>query len=124
VTDRPSVAGPAAAPGRRRLVALVALAVVAVAIVIGAATVLGGPGRRVETGVVVAVQATSLSAVQGFSIQTRDGRTVDFRIERLENAATFAPSHLAEHKVTLAPILVTYVTKDGANVAVRIEDAP
>ena len=98
------------------------MAVVLLAIVV--ANVLGGPGRRVETGVVVAVQATSLTAVQGFSIRTQDGRTVDFRVGSLENATQFVPSHLAEHKATLVPIRVTYVEESGGPVAVRLEDAP
>ena len=89
-----------------------------------AATVLGGPGRHVETGIVVAVEASSLSDVRGFSIRTADGRTVDFRMGPIENATQFAPGHLAEHKVTLVPVRVTYVDEAGGPVAVRLEDAP
>ena len=109
---------------RRRLVALLAVVVGVVVVAVVAATALGGPGRRVETGVVVAVEATSLSSVQAFSIRTQDGRTVEFRVGTIENAAQFAPSHLAEHKVTLIPIRVTYVDGGGGPVAVRLEDAP
>ena len=124
VTDPTPASAPAPArPGGRRLIGLGAIAIAVVALVVGA-VVLGGPGRQVETGIVVSVEATSLSAVQGFSIQTRDGRTVDFRIERLENATTFPPGHLAEHKVSLTPVRVTYVDRDGSHIAVMIEDAP
>jgi hypothetical protein len=115
------VAAPAA--NRRRLVVVLVVAVVVVAAVFAAATVLGGPGRKVETGIVVAVEASSLGNVQGFSIRTADGRTVDFRMGKLENATAFAPGHLAEHKVSLAPIRVTYVDESGGPVAVRLEDA-
>ena len=111
-------------PGRGRLAVLVAAAVAAVLVAIVAVNVLGGPGRRVETGVVVAVQATSLTDVHGFSIRTQDGRTVDFRVGNLENAVQFPPGHLAEHKVSLVPIRVTYVQEATGPVAVRIEDAP
>ena len=111
------------APRSRRLVVLGAVAFAAVAIAIGAATITGGPSRQVDTGIVVAVQATSLSAVQGFSIRTSDGQTVEFRIGALENASAFAPGHLAEHKVSLVPVRVTWVERDGSRVAVRIEDA-
>jgi hypothetical protein len=100
----------------------VAVAVVAVAI--AAATIFGGPGRQVETGIVVSVQATGITAVQGFSIRTIDGRTVDFRIEAIENAASFPPGHLSEHKVSLVPVQVTFIDRDGSHLAVRIEDAP
>ncbi len=112
------------AAGPRRLIALGLVVVVVVAVAIGAALVIGGPGRQVETGIVVSVEATSLSAVRGFSIRTVDGRTVDFRIVSIENAATFPPGHLAEHKVSLVPVRVTYIDRNGAHEAVRIEDAP
>ena len=120
-TSAPTTASPA--PGRRRLVVLGAVVIAVVAVAIGAATILGGPGRKIDTGIVVAVQATSLSAVQGFSIRTTDGQTVDFRIGALENASVFPPGHLAEHKVSLVPVQVTWVERDGSRVAVRIEDA-
>ena len=110
--------------GSRRLLVLGLIVVAVVAVAIGATTVLGGPGRQVETGIVVSVEATSLSAVQGFSIRTTDGRTVDFKIVAIENAATFPPGHLAEHKVSLVPVRVTYVDRNGSHEAVRIEDAP
>jgi hypothetical protein len=110
--------------GSRRLLILGLIVVAVVAVAIGATTVLGGPGRQVETGIVVSVEATSLSAVQGFSIRTTDGRTVDFKIVAIENAATFPPGHLAEHKVSLVPVRVTYVDRNGSHEAVRIEDAP
>jgi hypothetical protein len=127
VTDGPPGASPrggAAGANPRRLALVIAIAAVAVILTVAASTILGGLGRQVETGIVVAVQATSLSSVQGFSIRTADGRTVDFRITSLENAATFPPGHLSEHKVSLVPIRVTYVADDGTPRAVRIEDAP
>lgn len=110
--------------GPSRLAILVAAVVAVVILAVAATTILGGPGRQVETGIVVAVQATSLSDVQGFSIRTADGRTVDFRVGTIENATTFAPGHLAEHKVTLVPIRVTFVDEAGSHVALRLEDAP
>lgn len=119
LSDAASVLSP-----RRRLAILLGAVVAIVFLAVVAATVLGGPGRRVDTGVVVAVQATGLSSVQGFSIRTADGRTVDFRVGSIENATAFPPVHLAEHKVSLIPIRVTYVDQDGGHVAVRLEDAP
>jgi hypothetical protein len=111
-------------PGPGRLLVLGVVVVAVVVLAIAASTVLGGRGRQVETGIVVAVEATSLSSVQGFSIRTTDGRTVDFRIVSLENASTFPPGHLAEHKVSLVPVRVTFVDLGGGHEAVRIEDAP
>jgi hypothetical protein len=114
----------AGAADARRLVIPAAIAVIAVVAAVVAANLLGGPGRRVETGVVVAVEATSLTSVQGFSIRTTDGRTMDFRVGKLENGAVFPPGHLAEHRVSLVPIRVTYIDEGGRPVAIRIEDAP
>jgi hypothetical protein len=110
--------------GARRVGLLAAIVVVAVVFAVVATIVLGGPERRVETGIVVSVQATGLTLVQGFSIRTADGRTVDFRVGRLENGAAFPPGHLAEHKVSVVPVRVTYVDQDGGHVAIRLEDAP
>jgi hypothetical protein len=124
VTDgptRPSHGGPT---GGRRLAILLGTVVAVVALTAVAATILGGPGRRVETGIVVAVEATSLTSVQGFSIRTSDGRTVDFRLGALEDASAFPPGHLAEHRVSLVPIQVTYIDRDGSHVAVTLVDAP
>jgi hypothetical protein len=117
---------PAAAPANhRRLVVLLIVAAAVLILAVTAALILGGPGRKVETGIVVAVQATSLSNVQGFSIRTTDGRTVDFRMGTIEDATQFPPGHLAEHKVSLVPVRVTYVDgTDSDRVAVRLEDAP
>jgi hypothetical protein len=108
----------------RRLAIPAAIAAIAVVVAVVVANLVGGPGRRVETGIVVDVQATGLTSVQGFSIRTADARTVDFRVGSLENGATFPPGHLAEHRVSLVPIRVTYVDEGGAHVAVRLEDAP
>jgi hypothetical protein len=110
--------------GPRRLLVLLAVTAGVVLLALVGATVLGGPGRQVETGIVVAVEASSLSNVQGFSIRTTDGRTVDFRMGTIENATQFPPGHLAEHKVSLVPVRVTYVDEAGGPVAVRLEDAP
>ena len=124
MTDAPGRPSPGGLSGPRRLAILIAAVVAVTAVVIVATTILGGPGRRVETGIVVAVEATSLTSVQGFSIRTADGRTVDFRVGALENASAFPPGHLAAHRVSLVPIQVTYVDRDGAHVAVALVDAP
>ena len=125
MTAESTSGGPATRRGSATRLAILGAAVVAVVLLaIAATTILGRPGRQVATGVVVAVQATSLSNVQSFTIRTSDGATVDFRVGAVENATSFAPSHLAEHKATLVPVRVTWLDEGGARVAVRIEDAP
>lgn len=126
MTEGGSAVGPAPrlASGRARIILLIAAVAAVVGVSFGAATILGGPGRQVETGIVVDVQATSLTNVEGFSIRTADGRIVAFRIAGLENAATFPPGHLAEHKVSLTTVRVTFIADGSVNRAVRVEDAP
>jgi hypothetical protein len=82
------------------------------------------PPRQTETGVVIAVDSTSLTKVNGFTLRTPDGRSVVFKLGQLENASQFAPGHLNEHVATAVPVLVTYQNRDGARVVVRLEDAP
>ena len=74
-------------------------------------------------GVIVGVQATSLTDVQGFTLRTTDGDSVQFAIGDLENGSQFPPGHLVEHQSTAQPIRVWYRTEDGVKVAIRLEDA-
>ena len=109
-------------PGRR-LILLALVAGLAVAAAGVAAALLGGSGRQVATGVVVTVEATSLTDLQAFSIRTTEGATIAFRVERLENPTEFPPAHLNEHRATAQPIRVTYRDDPAGPVALRIEDA-
>jgi hypothetical protein len=98
---------------------LIALAAVAVVLV----ATLGRASAQTETGLVVSVDASSLTDVRGFSIRTSDGRTVVFRIGVLENGAAFPPGHLLEHQATGVKVVVTYREDNGELVAIRLEDA-
>jgi hypothetical protein len=99
----------------------IVIALVAVAAIL--VTIVSQPPRKTETGVVVAVDAASLTDVRGFTIRTPDGRTVVFRVGQLENGAQFPPGHLGEHMATAVPIVVTYQDVNGERLAVRLEDA-
>jgi hypothetical protein len=109
--------------GRKAIVAA-GLVVGVVAIAAVTVTSLGRPAARMEVGVVVAVDAVSLTTVRGFTIRTVDGRTKEFKVGQLENGAQFPPGHLAEHKATAVPIVVTYRDENGEHIAIRLEDAP
>lgn len=74
-------------------------------------------------GVVVAVDAASLTDVRGFTLRTSVGASFDFRLAALENATSFSPSHLKEHQATSEPIRVWFRIDSGDRVAYRIEDA-
>jgi hypothetical protein len=85
-----------------------------------------GPGadRQIATGVVVDVDATGLDRVDSFTIRTSEGAVRSFGVGALD-PGSFPPGHLTEHAATAQPIVVTYVVADdGAEVAVKLEDAP
>lgn len=75
-------------------------------------------------GVVIAVDAASLTDVRGFTLRTSGGFSFEFELGVLENATEFSPSHLKEHQATSAPISVWFSVEGGARVAYRIEDVP
>lgn len=111
----------------RRLfvVALVAI----LALTGGAALILGGGSagpdgslpREDAIGVIVAVDAQGLTTVTGFTLRAEGGTLLDFGLA-LDDPTAFPPAHLAEHQATAAPVVVTYVVRDGRNIAVAIED--
>lgn len=105
----------------RRALPLVA-AVAAVAVV--AAVLLTRTAvDQVETGVVLAVDSQGLTDVRGFTLRTTDGRTLEFRVGRLENAVEFPPAHLGVHLADGFPIRVTFEMSGTERVAIRLEDA-
>jgi hypothetical protein len=100
----------------------VVVALAALALIVSSS--FGRPASRTEVGVVIAVEAVSLTDVRAFTIRTADGRTIVFRVGVLENGAEFPPGHLGEHQATAAPIRVTYRDDGGEHVAIRLEDSP
>jgi hypothetical protein len=97
-----------------------------------AAVIVGGcaPGASATpvlsspiVGVVIAVDAASLTDVRGFTVRTTDGTSVDFKLGVLENATSFSPSHLKEHQATSEPVRVLFRVEGDQRVAYRIEDA-
>ena len=108
----------------RRIGVGAGLLIAAVALLIVTASIVGQAPRQTETGLVVAVDASGLTDVRGFTIRTSDGRTVVFKLGVLENGAQFPPGHLLEHAATGVKVVVTY-RQDGADrVAIRLDDAP
>lgn len=116
----------------RNLFALVL--VVVLAVTGGAALVLSetampvpDPGEADDgsavIGVVVGVDARSLTDVRAFKLRLRDGRVLDFQLGELENADEFPPGHLAEHQATAEQVRVVYRLEGDVRYAVRLEDA-
>ncbi|MES2210211.1 MAG: hypothetical protein V4515_08505 [Chloroflexota bacterium] len=104
---------------RRLPILLAALALAAIV-----ATVALSPRTLTATGVVVAVEAASLTDVRGFTLRIAGGRTIAFSLAALQNGVAFPPGHLAEHIGSGTPIVVTYREENGAASAIRLEDAP
>jgi hypothetical protein len=108
-----------------------ALAIVAILVLTGgAALVLGGPGpdeppgAESVVGVIVEVQATSLSDVCCFKLRTTDGDVLDFELAPGAMGPLFPPGHLVEHQATAQPVRVWYRGGVDSWLAYRVEDAP
>ena len=97
----------------------------------GAATASPAPGpsdavlplQDPVEGVVIHVDSTGLDSVTGFTLRAIDGKTYDFVIGRLRNAAQFPPGHLVEHAANSEPILVTFEALGPRIFATRLDDA-
>lgn len=98
----------------------------------GAALILGGtpptdpgapPGTSATVGVIVGVQAESLTHVRSIQLRTTAGEVLEFDLSALENGDVFPPSHLAEHQVTSEPVRVWYRDEGGTRFAIRVDDA-
>jgi hypothetical protein len=108
------------------LIVVIALTGGAALLLSGAGPLAPGPPADAPTadGVVVAVDARSLTDVRSFALRTDDGRVLLFGLAELSNGTQFPPGHLAEHQATSTPIRVWY-RDDGRNLeALYLEDAP
>ncbi len=77
------------------------------------------------TGIVTNVDSSGggLGGVRGFTLRDGAGKTWTFALGQLENASSFPPGHLGEHRITAEPVRVWYRVENGQDVAYRIEDA-
>jgi hypothetical protein len=100
------------------------------ALLLGAALLVGlgtvaacEPTLHQDTGLVVDIQQSSLTAIEGFRLRTTDGRVVEFATLTTRFDAAFPVQHLGEHLALAQPITVTYKVVDGRNEVVRLADA-
>jgi hypothetical protein len=82
-----------------------------------------GPPESPIEGVVLEVNASSLSEVSTFTLRADDGRSWEFEVGPLENATEFPPAHLHEHQASSTPVRVFFRSEPSRLVAYRIEDA-
>jgi hypothetical protein len=117
---------------RRTRNAFAIILVMVIALTGGAAILLGGgapatpsPPADAPTvdGVVIAVDAASLTDVKSFTLRTQDGRQMTFGLAELQNGTQFAPGHLAEHQATALPVRVWYRDASPPQ-ALYLMDAP
>ena len=107
-------------PIARRLFLLAALVGLAGIVV----SVAMAPRTGTATGVVVAVDSTSLTNVTAFTIRESGGRTRRFVMGALQNPTEFPPGHLVEHIASGVPVVVTWRDEGGVATAIRIVDGP
>jgi hypothetical protein len=113
----------------RNLFALVLIVVVAIT---GGAALLLSDTRMLDpdevaggtymVGVIVGVDARSLTDVRSFQLRRGDGVIVEFQLGELENGDQFPPGHLAEHQATAERVRVYYRQEGAERFAVRLED--
>ncbi|MBI3751105.1 MAG: hypothetical protein HY263_05550 [Chloroflexi bacterium] len=102
----------------------------ALAILLGACTTAmpSAPGPTSAAspvdGVIVAIDASGLSDVRGFTLRLVDGSTIAFRLGQLENPTQFPPGHLKEHQATSVAVRVYFTVGPEGPVVYRLEDAP
>jgi hypothetical protein len=75
------------------------------------------------TGLIIAIERTGLTEVQGFTFRSDAGEEIPFLLGRLENEADFPPSHLAEHMAAGDVLEVYFRAEAGDLIAYRIEHA-
>ena len=75
-------------------------------------------------GIIVAVDASSISDVRGFTLRLPGGATMQFTLGQLENPTQFPPGHLEAHEATSQPVRVYFVAQGSELVVFRLEDAP
>ena len=100
-----------------RVISLLLVAIVALA---GCGSDAAG-GPREATGVVLAVDARSLTDVRSFTLKTQD-ETLEIRIDP-DADYSFPPSHLRNHALSGEPVRVELDERGGDLFATEMEDA-
>jgi hypothetical protein len=79
----------------------------------------------VARGIVVDVQQSSFTHVDGFTLRTADGRLLHFTVGEIPPGnGSFPAIHLRDHLASALPIDVRYVVEHDQNIALRLADAP
>jgi hypothetical protein len=110
---------------RRSVMLRVTLAVVVVAIAVGAPIAWWVTRTEVTCGIVVGLDQASITDVRGFSLRTPEGVVSTYVIVPGRLAPTsFVPGHLREHRALATPVCVTFRPAESPAVALDLRDAP
>jgi hypothetical protein len=77
-------------------------------------------GPQQARGLVVNVQARSITETEAITLRADDGRELTLRVDR---GVDMTPGHLREHMTLALPVLVTYEQTPDGWLATRIDDA-
>jgi hypothetical protein len=84
----------------------------------------GGDERSV-VGVILDVQAMSLTEIESFTLRSDEGETLVFAIApdaAQDPVEGFVPGHLRTHALGAERVKIFYREEDGALLALRLED--
>ena len=99
------------------------LAPASVAVVLMAAAC--GTPVATDAGWVIAIDSSSVTAIESFTLRDQDGLEVQYHVGPLElDGGAFPASHLREHMALAQPVAVAYRLDGEARVATRLVDAP
>ena len=86
----------------------------------------GGSGERSATGVIIDVQASSLTRIESFTLRDNDGDTLVFRVapDALQDPNEgFFPGHLRTHALAAEQVKVFYRKEGDLLLALRLGHA-
>ena len=83
-----------------------------------------GPAPETVAGYVTAVESTSLTEVQTFTLETPEGERLVFQVGAVElDGGAFPPNHLRQHMALGQGVAVGYRMENGERMAFRLVDA-
>ena len=84
----------------------------------------GNGGERSVVGVIIDVQASSLTRIDSFTLRENDGATLVFEVApdaAQDPREGFFPGHLRTHALAAEQVEVFYREEDGRLLALRLE---
>ena len=103
---------------------LVVAAVAALAVSLAAGACAAQAPLQQAQGIVLEVEGTLATGIEGFTLRTDGGEVLEFTIGELDlTRGAFDAGHLRAHQLGVEPVRVFYRDEGGSRVALRLEDA-